>query len=85
MRDIIEHAMEIRRERARRARAMFFRDKFLAGGRLFDEASAVTMAGIRHTHPELNEPQVLDELRRRLLRRERRENKHMKVGANEGK
>ena len=66
-------AEAIRRERVERARRLPFEEKFLAGGQLFDTACEFTKAGIRHDHPEYTEAQVLDELRRRLARREARE------------
>jgi hypothetical protein len=73
--EIVQLANAIHRERVERARRMPFREKFLAGGDLFDAACEVTKAGIRHDHPELTEGQVLEELRRRLARREARENR----------
>jgi hypothetical protein len=57
---------ELRRDDLEQARQMSFEQKFWAGAELFDYASSITMAGIRHEHPELNDEQVLNELRRRI-------------------
>ena len=47
--------------------------KFLAGAELFDYACEITKAGIRMQHPDWNDEQVVDEIRRRLELRFRRE------------
>jgi hypothetical protein len=62
------------RERVLRARAMPQADKAIAGARLFDHACSITMAGIRHQHPDADEQQVVQIMRQRLLMRKRQEN-----------
>lgn len=52
---------------------MSFQEKLLAGSELFDDACEITKGGIRADHPEFTEEQALEELRRRLRLRERRE------------
>lgn len=71
--DISELARAIRKERIERVRRMTFEQKFRGGGDLFDAACEVTKAGIRHQNPQFTEAQVIEELRRRLARREARE------------
>lgn len=73
--EIIELSKSLRRERVERARRMPLEEKFRAGGELFDAACEMTKAGIRHDFPHYDESQVLNELRRRLSRREARENR----------
>ena len=63
----------IRREKVEQAREMTDEQKLRAGGELFDYACWITTAGIRSQHPEADETRVLDILRQRLERRERRE------------
>ncbi|HEY2586104.1 MAG TPA: DUF433 domain-containing protein [Tepidisphaeraceae bacterium] len=48
------------------ARRQTFAQKFMAGAELFDDACAVTEAGIRMQHPEFSDDQVRAELRRRI-------------------
>jgi hypothetical protein len=62
-----------RREEIERARRQTFEQKFLAGAELFDYACEITKGGIRMQHPEYSDQQVLEELRRRLALRARRE------------
>jgi hypothetical protein len=64
---------ELRRDKTEQARRMTFEEKFLAGGELFDYACELTKAGIRWQHPDWTEQQVLEELRRRIDLRTRRE------------
>jgi hypothetical protein len=47
------------REEVARARAMTPEDKLLVGPRLFDRACRLMADGVRHRHPELDEPSVL--------------------------
>lgn len=61
------------RDKRRAARAMSPADRFIAGARLFDYACRISMAGIRHQHPELTEAQVLEVLKERLEWARRRE------------
>ncbi len=61
-----ELLQDLRREEIADARRLSFAQKFIAGAALFDYACQVTRSGIRMQHPEFNEQQVLDELRRRL-------------------
>jgi hypothetical protein len=65
---------QLRREAIADARKQSFEQKFLAGAELFDYACEITKAGIRAENPDFSEEQVLDELRRRLELRSRREN-----------
>jgi hypothetical protein len=48
------------------ARRMSFTEKFMAGPKLFDQECEVSMAEIRREHPDIDEAQVLAQLRRRL-------------------
>jgi hypothetical protein len=61
----------LRREEIARGRRMSVEEKLLAGAELFDYACEISKAGIRHDHPEFDERQVLEELRRRIRRGER--------------
>jgi hypothetical protein len=65
---------DIFRERVQRARRMTSEQKFLAGAELFEEACQITMAGIRHQHPEADEQRVREILAERLELRQRLEN-----------
>ena len=49
-------ATALYRDEVARARAMADADRLLAGPRLFDRASRVMADGIRHAHPDLDEP-----------------------------
>ena len=62
---------ELEREEVEDARRMSFAQKFLAGAELFDYACAISISGIRHQHPEFNDEQVMQELRRRVAIGER--------------
>ena len=55
------------REDVLRARRMSPEDKFLAGPRLFDYACRVTMDGIRHQFPGIDEQRTREILRQRLV------------------
>ncbi len=57
---------QLYRERVLRARAQPPAEKLWAGPRLFDAACRVTMCGIRASHPQADEEQVLRILRQRL-------------------
>jgi hypothetical protein len=59
------------REEIARGRRMSDEAKLLAGAELFDYACEISKSGIHHDHPEYDERQVLEELRRRLRRGER--------------
>jgi len=48
------------------ARAMPPAEKFLAGQRLFEAACRITLAGIRHQHPEYSESRCQEVLLERL-------------------
>jgi len=69
-----ELARQLRREAVETARRQGLEQKFRAGAELFDYACEITKAGIRMQHRDFTEEQVLDELRRRLEIRSRREN-----------
>lgn len=56
------------REEVARARAMPPEDKLLEGPRLFERACRMMCDGIRHQHPDLDEPGVLALLGERLDR-----------------
>ena len=62
MSSIVALTSELYREEVARARAMNPEDKLLEGPRLFDRACHVMADGIRHQHPELNEPGVRAQL-----------------------
>ena len=47
------------REEVARARAMTPEERLLEGPRLFDRACRLMADGVRHRHPELDEPSVL--------------------------
>lgn len=64
---------ELYRERVLRARKMPPEEKLLAGGRLFEHACRITMAGIRNQHPEATEERVKQILGERLAMRRRLE------------
>ena len=49
-----------------RARAMPLKEKMFVGAELFDYACSITKVGIRMQHPEADEAQVLELLRRRI-------------------
>jgi hypothetical protein len=57
---------ELYREEILRARAMPPEEKLFAGARLFDYACAITLAGIRHQHPGIDDEGALELLRQRL-------------------
>lgn len=57
---------ELDRQDVERARQMTFAQKFMAGAELFEHACAISRSGIRMQHPEFDEQQVEEELRRRL-------------------
>ena len=78
MDDIAELARDIDRERRARLKRMSLRERFHAGGDLFDAACRITLAGIRSQHPEFSSEQVLDELNRRLERQRAREYRHLR-------
>jgi len=66
-------ADELFLERVLRARATPPEEKFLSGEALFEFASSITLAGIRHQNPGFSEADCRRELNRRLEWRERRE------------
>jgi hypothetical protein len=59
MRPLEELANALYREEVARARSMTPEDKLLEGPRLFDPACRLMADGVRHRHPELDEPSVL--------------------------
>ena len=61
-------------EEVLRARAQPPEEKLLAGPRLFELACQVTLAGIRHDHPEADDQEALRILRERLALARRLEN-----------
>jgi hypothetical protein len=63
-----ELATALYREEVCRARAMREEDKLLEGPRLFDRACRLMADGIRHSHPHLEETEVVALLRARLER-----------------
>jgi hypothetical protein len=65
----------IHRERLERALRMTPEERLLAGSELFEEACAVTLAGIRWQHPGVSEDEALEILRQRLERVQRREDR----------
>jgi hypothetical protein len=56
------------RDEVERARAMSPADKLLEGPRLFARACSIMTDGIRHQHPELDEPGIQSLIRARLAR-----------------
>jgi hypothetical protein len=62
------------REKVAAARRLSPGEKLLAGPRLFDYACRITMAGIRHQHPDANEDRLREILRERLALARRLEN-----------
>lgn len=62
------------REEVAAARRLSPGEKLLAGPRLFDYACRITMAGIRHQHPDANEDRLREILRERLALARRLEN-----------
>ena len=66
-------AYEIYREKVLRARAMTEAERLAAGPQLFDFACEWTKAGIRMDEPNLDEYEVLERLRARLLLAEKLE------------
>ena len=64
---------ELYRAELREARAMSPEQKVLAGQQLFESACQVTLAGIRHQHPEASEEQCWEILRQRLVLQRRLE------------
>ena len=66
-------ADEIYRDRVRRARRMSIAEKSLAVPELFDLACRISRDGIRAQHPEADDRQVEELLRRRLAIAERLE------------
>lgn len=59
------------REEVEAARRMSPEEKFLAGPRLFEYASQITLAGIRSQHPEATEEEIRKFFSDRLNLRER--------------
>jgi len=57
---------ELYREELSEARAMPPAEKFLAGQRLFEAACRITLAGIRHQHPDYSESRCQEVLLERL-------------------
>jgi hypothetical protein len=57
---------QLDREDIEQARRMTFAQKFMAGAELFEYACAISRAGIKMQHPEFDEAQIREELRRRL-------------------
>ena len=57
---------QLERDDIEQARQMTFAQKFIAGAELFEYACAISRAGIRMQHPEFDEQQIREELRRRL-------------------
>jgi len=66
MEDIAALALEIERDRIRRARKRTVEQKLLGGGDLFDEVRQRMIWGIKSDFPHFDEQQVLQELRRQL-------------------
>ncbi len=64
---------DIYRDKVRAARAASMDEKLWIGEELFHYAAGITMAGIRHQHPEADEAEVLRILKQRLELRERME------------
>ena len=64
---------DIYRDKVRAARATSMDEKLWIGEELFHYAARITMAGIRHQHPEADEAEVLRILKQRLELRERME------------
>lgn len=62
---------QLEREEVEEARRLSFAQKFFGGAELFDYACAISISGIRRQHPEFNEEQVMQELRRRIAIGER--------------
>lgn len=71
--DIRQLADALYRERVLRARQTPPEEKFLDGARLFDYACRITLAGIRHQHPEADEARVQQILAERLALQQRLE------------
>lgn len=65
---IAELASKIDREKIERARKMSPSEKFFAGAELFEEACEISMQAIRNEYPDSSEEQVLAELKSRLER-----------------
>jgi hypothetical protein len=57
---------ELYREEVLRARAMPPGEKLFAGAVLFDYACAITLAGIRHQNPGIDDRRALEILRERI-------------------
>lgn len=57
---------ELDRQEIERAREMTFAQKFLAGAELFDYACAISRGGIKMDHPDFDERQITEELKRRI-------------------
>ncbi len=64
--DTLVRVDAVEREKLEQARTMPPAEKLIAGARLFDYACRVTLAGIRSQHPDADDAQALDILRRRL-------------------
>lgn len=63
-------AEELFRERVLEARQMSPEEKFLAGEELFEWACSITLAGIRHQNPGIDEKESRRILEERLKMRE---------------
>lgn len=66
MEPIDQLAKAIERGRFERAMQMSPEEKFFAGGRLFEYACNVTLAGIRNQYPTASEEEILEILRDRM-------------------
>ena len=64
---------QLEREDIDQARRMTASQKLRAGGDLFDDACRWTLAGIRRDHPGIGDAEAMAELRRRLEKSKRME------------
>lgn len=69
-----EFIRQLDREALEDARRMTLDQKLRAGAELFDYACEITKGGIRMQNPTFTPEQVVEELRRRIAIRTRREN-----------
>ena len=67
---------ELYREEVLEARRMSPEEKFLLGEELFEYACSITLAGIRHQNPNFTEDECQQELERRLVLKERLEQRN---------
>lgn len=64
--DVARTAAEIFRRRVIAARSLDFREKFLAGPRLFERACVLAAAGLRQRNPAAGDAAIRDLLQRQL-------------------